>query len=851
MRNPGEQLDPNSDGSSGHPPSRIPDWSPWLRLKTHLEKEGADQTAAESFVWLLNLHPRLPGLVQCCTHIQDVLGRIDPRPKWADGWAPILSIVQRDPVELAANLFDEETDRHRCLQTDGRNPLLGNGAKRHSLHRLLWESPETSADLAKFRALQSQFVMAYSEIMRSNTNYRMWVEGREPYDGYYQSLYDATRHALRLLKSGSLGRLPESMNANSYAERLKGTVRELPAYPLSGLIDEDNAARQTAECFNAIASFIEWGLHPERHNHFKRIRDGRAQQSDEHSGSTGGGEGEPAAKRGVGWHERKSSGSGSVDRVIARHTRWRKSPKLERALRDAGDHPGEALASNAVDLVKDAAGVSLAQAGWAEMQNQLLPWAFNELSIEEVARAWTAFHAAAGANDQDALECVIFLHATLWTGRPADDVTLLQVVKGAAAPPNESGVRFLLKGHVPDEPGGSWEVRALAPSYKTAVEETQHERHLVDHFQLPDESGTARLLLRLFALRGEIGDGRVFSRDRAWYERKIAKQLHTIDSSRRITLSRIRNVLFQHIVDLRGRDVVTASLITGRDHHLASVRRYYAAPTVQFLQEVYTQAASSLRKQLEACGCEHMLGSPVILEPTQHAVGGRWCPTQDAVRGAIQELRNTICPGLVTADFRRFHNLYTLYTLLYFGFAIGIRGITNPYLDPSQVDASTGIAVISDKDSGSGYKARLIWIPPGVLKQMEEYTRLLDSTIFEQFGLPKIDRHRPCYFIGERKGLHWQACKATPTRIMRHLSEFLTLPANFARHFNCTEWLEGGFMAAWIDAWMGHWWRGEEPWQPYSCFSYRKYRNELESRVPAFLAGLGFEPINLSGEVVR
>jgi len=84
-----------------------------------------------------------------------------------------------------------------------------------------------------------------------------------------------------------------------------------------------------------------------------------------------------------------------------------------------------------------------------------------------------------------------------------------------------------------------------------------------------------------------------------------------------------------------------------------------------------------------------------------------------------------------------------------------------------------------------------------------------------------------------------------PATIVHQTSQFFPFPANFARRFVRTELLEDGVPPEVMDAWMGHWWQGEEPWGPYSTFSYSQYRQTLESKLVPFLDDLGIRPISL------
>ena len=56
--------------------------------------------------------------------------------------------------------------------------------------------------------------------------------------------------------------------------------------------------------------------------------------------------------------------------------------------------------------------------------------------------------------------------------------------------------------------------------------------------------------------------------------------------------------------------------------------------------------------------------------------------------------------------------------------------------------------------------------------------------------------------------------------------------------------LETGCPPEVVDAWMGHWYRGEEPWRTFSSFAFADFRMALEEYLqPLILKQLGFRAI--------
>jgi hypothetical protein len=286
---------------------------------------------------------------------------------------------------------------------------------------------------------------------------------------------------------------------------------------------------------------------------------------------------------------------------------------------------------------------------------------------------------------------------------------------------------------------------------------------------------------------------------------------------------------------------------------LASVVRYYATPEVRHLQQVYVDAIKALDTELALAGYGQAKLKFAGFTERGIAVGSPLCPLFSSVQKSIQLLIAQIeephphgTDSEIRAAFARKHNLFTIYCVWFsFGFAIGARGVHTPYLHLSTVDPDSGFAVFSDKDDGSGYRDRLIWIPEGTLEQMRLYEAYL-SRIAGERNLPRVTLKMPCYFLSDEL----KVCVVRPGTLAPFLDVILPFPANVARHFLCTEMNERGVNVdpELIDAWAGHHWLGQEPWGDCSSFNYSYYRHELKRHLVPFLAELGIKPIALGGK---
>jgi hypothetical protein len=163
-----------------------------------------------------------------------------------------------------------------------------------------------------------------------------------------------------------------------------------------------------------------------------------------------------------------------------------------------------------------------------------------------------------------------------------------------------------------------------------------------------------------------------------------------------------------------------------------------------------------------------------------------------------------------------------------------MRGIRTPYRNLSEVDPVTGLLFLQDKKSPSkkktsGYKTRLVWLPPFVREQMQYYREHLEAL--------RLPTTKPCFFVDPKEQ---NAVEVRPKTLALHLAEFLPLPANVHRRLLRTQLLKRRCPPEMIDALLGHWHRGEEPWGEYSSFCYATYRQLLAQFLEPLLQDLGF-----------
>lgn len=307
--------------------------------------------------------------------------------------------------------------------------------------------------------------------------------------------------------------------------------------------------------------------------------------------------------------------------------------------------------------------------------------------------------------------------------------------------------------------------------------------------------------------------------------------------STRMTESRLAKSLFAHLLAASHGDLSATVIITGNDVPLSKVKLFYACPSVDRLQSLYINVVLDLRNQMWGALNKKLPSHPhfVLKQSGQYIdIGNRPCPSRASVQQAIRTLRNEICfsaQPITDEETRRHHNLVTLYTIWMFSYATGVRGIGTPYVDPSEVDPDLRLTTLMDKDSGIGYKARLVQLTVTLLKQMDLYKEFISRSLRVPLS-PRI----PCFFL-DNKG---KPIEVRPRTIAPIMNKFLPFPVNIHRRFVSSELLDAGCPPEVVSAWMGHWQRGEEPWGKYSSLSFGDFTRVLSAFLDPLLEDLGF-----------
>jgi hypothetical protein len=871
----------------------------WIhRLLAAAEEDNKDPAVLEQLLWLLNTHDRLPGLVQIFRHISEI-GKVlyespetDSLRAQISTWSPLLAWLAKGPEELkklATRLFPEteagwELDRNRFIRSTKPNPLFRHGFLDFGLPGALWASHPRPHLQKQYRSLQGQVLNAHIIIAQREFTFSDWQAGLKPNESFRAGQYDATWAVRRFATDEQMwhSRLAEikfECSQSDLIERL-GAMADSFIYPkLPDALEIDKWRMQQFEhlehekeaCesgLRSIASFLDWSVHPDA----RKKRPGGGGGGGQHSGTSaphvveGGagdededGDTDPTIETSYG-------GEGHSNRRSEVHlpNRWRNHSERYRATIKAGDHPAEAFASQPQAMSDDATGAAFARGGGIEISNQLLPWAFSEMSVAEMGEVLVELNRLAKSGDPQFVEVLALVETVLWTGASLKRALTLAIGDSISLAGNAAiFLQINPATALPSLAGAEWKIRPLELEFKSNDFDFRRVRQLADPnlIVLPVPQSTTHSLEQFLHLQHGIKGGTVgrlgspsgvvqpFEKSSKTYEDILARCF--ADPTLNVSFGRISKILFRQIYQQTAGDVVAASLLTGTDHYLASVRRHYCTPRVGDLQGIYGRAITSIATALSVHSSSPGATGIPIVTSDEASIGSPICPTDKSLAKAFMDIREDIrrlknAPlDRRKSQFQRRHNLYTLYSVLAFGVAAAMRGVSTPYLHLSDVDDQTGFAVVTDKDSGSGYKSRLVWLPEVVQKQMRYYENYLSATS-KYLNLKATKKKMPCCYFLDKSG---DIEEVRPKSLAPHLKQYLDLPANAARHWTCTHLREGGggLSRETVDALMGHWWRGEEPWGPFSSFSYAAFRKEIADPISQIYTDLKFRPLQVSG----
>jgi hypothetical protein len=475
-----------------------------------------------------------------------------------------------------------------------------------------------------------------------------------------------------------------------------------------------------------------------------------------------------------------------------------------------------------------------------------LPFSIKTLRQKEIAAVLVPALARAAAappptsvGERTKLEVAALIACSLDSGRSLPDLLRLPVTV------QREGPLTLSLGD--DKTPTTWCWMAIEPAYDTThelVDELEVQRDIeIRHRVHP----IAEKLLRLLTRQSPKAKTTLFRGDLFTYQRCIKTWLRELDPTGRLTINKITRLKFSSIAQSTGGDFTKASLALGLPHQRSTVPLYYSALPISTVSHLLDKASATIWD-----GCSMTSDKPGVTRDAERYTGCRALPTLAAVQTAVGETKEAAdrlihidLRASLPPDFTETFNLAVLYLLWHQFYAIATRAIRSPYIPLAEVSEHTGIATLADKDSGTGYKTRFVWISPGLRRHMHQMERLT-RTVRKRLSLDLPEETegseplgRPIFFLTPDN----KEEEITPASLGQVARSFFPFPVNTPRRVMRTLLTSRQLTPEMIDTFMGHWRERQEPWGKWSTFSYRAYLAKLRQVIPELLCELGFEAL--------
>lgn len=820
---------------------------------------GFSNHRIRNFLWLLNAHPRLISFLHVCMNLAGslkCLGEqgIDLRDFEIQDWPVITSWVKSNPSILRKSLPE---DFFQLPAPDAPHPIIRRGLCRHGIYGLLCNTHELSDYRDRYSLLVGHILLAHIESMKAFVS----LDSYETYDGSAEILtqYRPIYHAALAMRELSV--------INNF------DVFKDIAHP--------RARQDFLNFFNSLDP-ADYGTFRVHINNLRtylldRTTDKRKRSRRGHSQKKRGGERKLEVEHGyVGLSSEYYLDEGLTDPDDP-YCDWGKQEVLTDMVQP------ENLSPEAIESVHQGASIeelgggeeiilsdygcktskkglagliysARAQARHRSMAIQFLPWTYNRLTTSEYSEIllhleewfWKLYKLPSLTREEEIqAEAIVIALISFWTGCPFAVVYETEIINKNQLSTCTLGIylRFVTESETTFY--NEWRIRTITIDHYADADDNPLSRKRDKYTWMPDLVGFTKFL-RAYLKKLDLKQKKYSLFRYSLKEQKNAL-LHILKTSsfyQRITAHKIENFMFTRLFDHCG-DVSVAASITGKEVIINSVRSHYFAPSVNFLISIYKETVAGIVEELNQARCawrKLQEASQELDNDLQgYHVGSLVCPRFEAVANAIQDMKAALAAPPPLEDMTaawNYHNVYTLYSILAFGFATACRAIIEPLLPSTAIDPESGFAVLADKEDVHKSKSRPLWVPPFVHQQLASYEKHCRRII--RLKIPSDAEKAKgalCFFLDEQ-GV---AEVARPLKIALYAKPFLPFPANAHRHFIRTELIERRCPAEVVDGWMGHWFNGESPWSKYSSLSYATYVAALQKHLLPLLMELGFE----------
>ena len=400
---------------------------------------------------------------------------------------------------------------------------------------------------------------------------------------------------------------------------------------------------------------------------------------------------------------------------------------------------------------------------------------------------------------------------------------------------------------------GSWMIYPTLPNQQLVLSSDQQKLCDVKSrgmsLNLPDCLDVGSYIRKIFDEKTlkDLDNKKIFKHKTSVYRACLNKIIKASNIDSRVNEHRIRSHLFNIIISELTGDIAEATLMTGRYHPLARTRLHYSAFPVSYLQNLYVDAMQSLIRDVSKNGFEVPRSIAIKNQvEVDEVIGSDYSPKIASIQKAIECTLKTLSvkpKSNFSHDVIEYHNLYTLYTVLFTGYCTGYRAVLDPFPSNIDIDPDDGLCLISDKDGSDYYNSRVVWLPNVLIKQLNLYREhrkiMMSFLVGNNANRELLDALPNLFFVDSKFNIQ----NVRPSTLEPLLESILPLPINSNRRFLRSKLRLRGCPPEIVDAFMGHWSRGEEPWGRYSTLSYHLIVKDLKKYLEPLVIDLGLKPI--------
>jgi integrase len=787
-----------------------------------------------NFFTIINIETNLFGFIQIASNLKSILPYlIDIDPKtWKkndiDKWVTICDLTIKHQSKLKKNI------KYKTIDKSGDGGLRGS-IKKFPLYCALWHQPPSKKYSDEYYHLQAHFINAY--YLFSDKNSKPLKK--------YEAIISNISLLIRNVKLDFLKLLPKTTRNTCQFKKISSNLQSINIH-----IDND---------INLLKRMFAY-IHKDR----KTSTRNRTQHTQKRLSAV-----------------ITNNMLDPDSEIITGENTVIKQSNLTKAESDEsfkqGNAPTENLAGPPISMdkksvnknesFKDYLKKSKARSKNISTNNQNLPSAWERLNIHDVVYLYREiFDLLSGllGLKKPETELIALISIMHWTSTPIERSLTTKIYRSVKDIPQQVGPNQIYYCIEEEE----W-VISLPELHQRKKANSNWSNILEDvssFIRLPADPLCVRLLNPLVKLKsqGIKSTGRpLFNTDRSIMESNLKTFIGDINKHHRsrITIRRISNHMFHLLLDKTG-DIAEVSFMTGSIPHTGQMAAlYYYAPNTIPLQKLYTELCSTIRKTIYRSLNKKNQGQVRnINSNTSQRIGSQICPLNETMKCLVDDLKAKV--NFCRKDHKNtsyiidFHNAFTSYCVMLFSFSTGYRSVRDPFYSENEIDWDSEFVVISDKDSDDYYNSRIVWIPDLCQQQLHKYIahrkamserliflnpqlaeRLKGDKISPWSRDKKIEYQIPFFFFLNEKA---KDVKVSSTSLSEHLKWSYELPLNANRHYLRTHLRQLKVPAEIVDAYMGHWEEGQEPFGKYSTLSPLEFKKELKGKLEKLTTNAGW-----------